>query len=98
MAKRLELVDCRSIVMAIIDRRIGRVISLNEGGVAEEGLLGRLLGAMGGSGCRWGRRLRGRRWRRGPGAHQIRAAVSGARRGKGWQQRRTCTERSDNNS
>src|SRR5215475_13200144 len=43
MTKGFELVDRRHIVMTVIDRRIGLMVTANEGGIAEEGLLGRLL-------------------------------------------------------
>ena len=46
MAERLELIDRRRVIVAVIDRRIGRMISLNEGGIGQEGLLGRLLGPV----------------------------------------------------
>ena len=47
VAKRLELVDRRGIVVAVIDRLIGCAIAPNEGRVAEEGLFVGFLGAMG---------------------------------------------------
>src|SRR6516165_851924 len=52
VAKRLELVDRRGIVVVVIDRLIGRAVAPNKVGVAEEGLFVGLLGAMGWGGCR----------------------------------------------
>ena len=46
MTERPELFDRRGVVVAIVDGVVGRTIALNEGGIAEERLLGPLLGRM----------------------------------------------------
>src|SRR5260370_20256397 len=43
MAERLELFDGRTIVVAVIDRRIGRAIPPRKGGVVEQRLFAGLL-------------------------------------------------------
>src|SRR6476646_3243907 len=48
LAERLELFDRRSVVVTVVDGRIGRAIALNESGITEEGLLRRLLAPVGG--------------------------------------------------
>src|SRR6516225_1119596 len=46
VAQRPELIDGGSVVVTVVNRRIGRLVALNEGGVAEEGLPGGLLCPM----------------------------------------------------
>src|SRR6516162_2145662 len=91
VAKRLELVDRRGIVVAVIDRLIGCAVAAYEGGVAEAGLFVGLLGAVGGAGC--GGRLRCRRLRARP--HNIltrRSTTSAASGSKDWYRRRGCND------
>src|SRR6185437_16949320 len=58
MAERLELIDGGRVIVAVIDRRVGRMITLNESGIVEERLLGSLLAPMGRTGGgRFGLRL-----------------------------------------
>src|SRR6516164_1212116 len=47
VTERLELVDRRGIILAVIDRLIGCAVTPDEGGVAEEGLFVGFLAAMG---------------------------------------------------
>src|SRR5262245_37618717 len=47
MVERPELADRAFVIVAVVDRRIGLSIALDERGIAEQGLLGRLLGPMG---------------------------------------------------
>src|ERR1700722_9531773 len=58
VAERLKLLDRGSIIVAIIDRRIGRAIPLSKGGIVDAGVLTGLFGllAMGGFGARSRRR------------------------------------------
>src|SRR5579871_1709002 len=46
MAKRVELIDCRGIVVPLIDRVVGGAVALPERGIIEEGMLFTLLGPM----------------------------------------------------
>src|ERR1700722_3114761 len=58
VAERLKLLDRGSIIVAIIDRRVGRAIPLSKGGIVDAGVLTGLFGllAMGGFGTRSKRR------------------------------------------
>src|ERR1700677_3523074 len=60
VAERLKLLDRGSIIVAIIDRRIGRAIPLSKCGIVDAGVLIGLFGplAMGGFGARSRRRRR----------------------------------------
>src|ERR1700722_5060788 len=59
VAERLKLLDRGGIVVAIIDRRIGRAIPLSKSGIVDAGVLTSLFGplAMGGFGARRRRRF-----------------------------------------
>src|SRR5882757_2896189 len=62
LAERLQLLDGVSIIVAIVDRRIGRTVTLSDAGIVEAGLfvglLFALVGGAGGPGIRR-RRCRG---------------------------------------
>src|SRR5438477_12072120 len=53
VAERLQLLNRRGIVSAVVDRRISCAVPMSEGGIVEKGLLGFLgLGGVSGLGAR----------------------------------------------
>src|SRR4030088_2963798 len=69
VAERLELLDGRSIIVAIVNRRIGRAVALGKRGIVDGGLLVvRFLGLVSRAG---GTRRLGFRHCRGSGVHKV---------------------------
>src|SRR5438876_1033785 len=58
LAERLQLLDGVSIIVAIVDRRIGRTVTLSKAGIVEAGLFVGLLFALVGGGGGLGIRRR----------------------------------------
>src|SRR6476619_5371749 len=53
VAERLQLLDRRGIIIAVVDRRMSCAVPMSEGGIVEKGLLGILgLGGVSGLGAR----------------------------------------------
>src|SRR5712672_2811351 len=84
MTERLELDNSVSIIVAVIDRRIGVAIAPRKSRIIETGLLVLFLGLLGGAGTARGG-LPAILRRRGHSGRISAAATAG---GKGWNQRR----------